>query len=349
MLAYRNSGQMDKARREKQELDKLQRPPEGEFTDFLKKLGEKPREAVKSVAVASGVLLFRRRYASRLPRHRQRGRPHAILSATAATRPNSTSSKPPAAASPSSTTTTTACPTSSSFPATAAATACTTTTATAISRTSRQRSVSTSSGWGQGVCAGDYDNDGYTDCSSLTGARTASIATCGGKRFEDVTAKAHLTQDRTRYNTGCAFLDYDRDGRLDLFVANYLKFDFATTPKPGANPYCFYRDMPVNCGPRGLPFDTNMLYHNKGDGTFEDVSGRSGIAEVTGHYALGVLTGDFNDDGLPDIYVACDQTPSLLYHQPGRRNVRGRGRAARRGVRRERPSAVRHGRGRGRL
>ena len=175
----------------------------------------------------------------------------------------------------------------------------------------------TSSGWGQGVCAGDYDNDGYTDLFVTYWGQNRLYRNLGGKRFEDVTAKVHLTQDRTRYNTGCAFLDYDGDGHLDLFVANYLKFDFATTPKPGANPYCFYRGMAVNCGPRGLPFDTNLLYHNRGDGTFEDVSERSGIAKVTGHYALGVLAVDLNDDGRPDIYVACDQTPSLLFINQG--------------------------------
>ena len=175
----------------------------------------------------------------------------------------------------------------------------------------------TSSGWGQGVCAGDYDNDGYTDLFVTYWGQNRLYRNVDGKRFEDVTAKTHLTQDRTRYNTGCAFLDYDGDGHLDLFVANYLKFDFETTPKPGANPYCFYRGMPVNCGPRGLPFDTNLLYHNKGDGTFEDVSERSGIAKVTGHYALSVLAQDVNDDGRPDIYVACDQTPSLLFMNQG--------------------------------
>ena len=175
----------------------------------------------------------------------------------------------------------------------------------------------TSTGWGQGVCAGDYDNDGYTDLFVTYWGQNRLYHNVDGKRFEDVTAKTHLTQDRTRYNTGCAFFDYDGDGRLDLFVANYLKFDFETTPKPGANPYCFYRGMPVNCGPRGLPFDTNLLYHNKGDGTFEDVSERSGIAKVTGHYALSVLAQDVNDDGRPDIYVACDQTPSLLFINQG--------------------------------
>lgn len=174
-----------------------------------------------------------------------------------------------------------------------------------------------SSGWAQGVCAGDYDNDGFTDLFVTYWGANHLYRNIGGKRFEDVTAAAHLTQNRIRYNTGCAFIDIDGSGRLDLFVANYLKFDPATTPKPGANPYCFYRGIPVNCGPRGLPFDRNILYRNNGDGSFTDISESSGIAEPEGHYSLGVLTGDFNEDGLPDIYVACDQTPSLLYINKG--------------------------------
>jgi enediyne biosynthesis protein E4 len=174
----------------------------------------------------------------------------------------------------------------------------------------------TRQGWAQGVCAGDYDNDGYTDLFVTYWGQNTLYRNVGGRRFEDVTAKVHLTQDRTRYNTGCAFIDYDNDGKLDLFVANYLKFDFDTTPKPGANPYCFYRGIAVNCGPRGLPFDHNILYHNDG-GVFHDVAEESGIAKVDGHYSLGVLTGDFNGDGLTDIYVACDQTPSILYINRG--------------------------------
>lgn len=170
-----------------------------------------------------------------------------------------------------------------------------------------------SSGWAQGVCAGDYDNDGYTDLFVTFWGGNHLYRNMAGKRFEDVTARAHLKQHRPRYNTGCAFVDMDRDGHLDLFVANYLKFDPASTPQPGANPYCYYRGIAVNCGPRGLPFDRNILYRNNGDGTFTDVSEKSGIAKPTGHYGLGVLTGDFNEDGWPDIYVACDQTPSLLY------------------------------------
>ncbi|MDQ2900278.1 MAG: CRTAC1 family protein, partial [Acidobacteriota bacterium] len=115
------------------------------------------------------------------------------------------------------------------------------------------------------------------------------------------------------YNTGCALLDYNLDGRLDLVVANYLQFSPTSTPEPGANPYCFYRGLAVNCGPRGLPFDRNILYRNNGDGTFSDVSASSGIAAPEGHYSLGILTADFDGDGWPDIYIAADQTPSLLY------------------------------------
>jgi hypothetical protein len=172
-------------------------------------------------------------------------------------------------------------------------------------------------GWAEGVCAGDYDNDGFTDLFVTYWGQNHLYRNIGGKRFEDVTERAHLKQDRVRYNTGCAFVDIDNDGKLDLFVANYLRFDPATTPHPGANPYCFYRGLAVNCGPRGLPFDRNILYRNNGDGTFSDISEASGVAAPVGHYSLGVLTGDFNEDGLTDIYVACDQTPSLLYINKG--------------------------------
>ncbi len=171
----------------------------------------------------------------------------------------------------------------------------------------------TRTGWGEGVCAGDFDNDGFIDLFVTYWGQNVLYRNVGGKRFEDVTARAGLIQDRRRYNTGCAFLDYDHDGRLDLFVANYLDFDPATTPKRGANPYCWYRNMPVNCGPRGLPFESNLLYRNLGDGKFGDVSAASGIGAPRGSYCLGALTGDFDGDGWPDIFVACDQTPSLLY------------------------------------
>ena len=174
----------------------------------------------------------------------------------------------------------------------------------------------TRDGWAQGVCAGDYDNDGFTDLLVTYWGQNSLYRNVGGRRFEDVTTKVHLTQERVRYNTGCAFVDFDNDGKLDIFVANYLKFDFNITPKPGANPYCFYRAIAVNCGPRGLPFDRNILYHNEG-GVFRDVSDESGVSKPDANYSLGVLTGDFNGDGLTDIYVACDQTPSILYINQG--------------------------------
>ncbi len=177
--------------------------------------------------------------------------------------------------------------------------------------------LSGASGWGQGVCAADFDNDGYTDLFITYWGQNRLYRNDRGARFVDVTERAGLKQDSVRYNTGCAFLDYDNDGHADLFVANYLKFDPATAPQPGENPYCFYRGMAVNCGPRGLPFDRNLLYRNNGDGTFTDVSATSGIAAPDQHYALGVLTADFNRDGRTDIYVACDRTPSLLYINQG--------------------------------
>ena len=168
-------------------------------------------------------------------------------------------------------------------------------------------------GWGQAACAGDYDNDGYTDLFVTYWGQNILYKNEGGKRFRDVTKEAGLLQDRTRYNLGCAFLDYDRDGRLDLFVANYLKFSFQETPKPGANAYCWYMGLPVNCGPRGLPFDRNILYHGNPDGTFTDVSEKSGIGGPSQNYCLSPLVGDFDGDGWPDIFVTSDQTPSLLY------------------------------------
>ena len=171
----------------------------------------------------------------------------------------------------------------------------------------------TRQGWAQGVCAGDYDNDGYTDLFVTYWGQNILYRNERGARFRDITAELGLQQDRVRYNTGCAFLDYDRDGRLDLFVSNYLKFSFEDTPKPGANPYCFYLGLAVNCGPRGLPFDRNILYHANRDGTFTDVSQPSGVAAPSQSYCLGALVSDFDDDGWPDVFVACDQTPSLLY------------------------------------
>ena len=164
------------------------------------------------------------------------------------------------------------------------------------------------SGWGQGVCAGDYDNDGFTDLFVTYWGTSVLYRNVGGRRFQEVRTLG------PRWSTGCAFLDYDRDGHLDLFVADYLVQDLKTAPLPGENPYCWYRGLAVSCGPRGLPFDTNQLFHNNGDGTFREVSEKSGVSAAKGRYSLAALVSDFDNDGWPDIYVACDQTPSILYH-----------------------------------
>lgn len=171
----------------------------------------------------------------------------------------------------------------------------------------------TADAWHQGVCSGDIDGDGRPELLFTRWGGLQLLHNDAGRRFTDITKSSGLEQSGpARYNTGCAFLDYDHDGDLDLIVANYLEFDFATTPPPGANPYCYYRGIAVNCGPRGLPFSRNLLYRND-NGHFTDVSVASKIATPQGHYALGVLTGDFDGDGWVDIYISCDQTPSLLY------------------------------------
>jgi len=168
------------------------------------------------------------------------------------------------------------------------------------------------SGWASSVCAGDYDNDGWTDLFLTYYGRNVLYRNNGG-RFEDTTTRAGLAQRDIRWGSGCSFVDIDRDGRLDLFVANYLRFDLATAPEPGSASNCLWKGIPVNCGPKGLPPDTNLLYRNRGDGTFEDVSSVSGIANVTGRYPMTALATDLDGDGWPDIYVACDSTAAILY------------------------------------
>lgn len=170
-------------------------------------------------------------------------------------------------------------------------------------------------GWGQGVCVGDYDNDGYDDLFVTYWGQNVLYHNNGNGTFTDVTAKAGLLQNGPlpRWNTGCAFVDYDKDGLVDLFVANYVDLDLAKTPAAGSGQFCQWKGIPVMCGPRGLPSGTNLLYHNNGDGTFSDVSASSGVSKAKGHYGFTALTGDFDNDGWPDIYVACDSTPSLLF------------------------------------
>ncbi len=168
-------------------------------------------------------------------------------------------------------------------------------------------------GWASGVCAGDYDNDGWIDLFVTYFGRNALYHNRGDGTFEDVTARAGLPTTGTRWGSGCSFFDYDRDGRADLFVANYLAFDLARVPEPGQGVNCLWKGIPVNCGPKGLPTDTNLLYHNEGGGRFKDVSVASGIAKVTGRYAMTAAAADFDGDGWTDVYVACDSTAAILY------------------------------------
>jgi enediyne biosynthesis protein E4 len=168
------------------------------------------------------------------------------------------------------------------------------------------------SGWGQGVCIGDYDNDGWEDLFITYFGKSVLYHNNGDGTFTDVSEKSGVAGSGKCWNTGCAFVDYDRDGKLDLFVANYIDMDLATAPIPDSGP-CLYKGIMVACGPPGLNGGKNILFHNNGDGTFTDVSQNSGILQANGTYGLGVLTGDFDNDGWPDIFVADDSTASCLY------------------------------------
>src|SRR5207253_2668387 len=169
------------------------------------------------------------------------------------------------------------------------------------------------SGWGQGVCVGDYDNDGWEDLYVTYYGKNRLYHNQGGV-FTGVGEKSGVAGLGKGWGTGCAFVDYDRDGLLDLVVANYVDLDLSTTPAPGERASCVWKGVPVMCGPRGLPGAKNILYHNVGGGKFENVSAKAHIDQTSGHYAFSVSTFDFDDDGWPDIYIACDSTPSILYH-----------------------------------
>ena len=168
-------------------------------------------------------------------------------------------------------------------------------------------------GWGQGVCVGDYDNDGWEDLYVTYYGKNRLYHNDHGV-FTEVAGKAGVAGSGKAWGTGCAFIDFNRDGRLDLFVANYVDFDLSTTPAPGEGTSCTWKGVPVMCGPRGLRGSKNILYENRGDGTFADATTKAHIDRTNGHFAFSVSTLDFDDDGWPDIYVACDSVPSILYH-----------------------------------
>jgi hypothetical protein len=180
-----------------------------------------------------------------------------------------------------------------------------------------EKSGLTYTGWGQGVCAGDIDNDSYTDLLITHWGQDVLFRNQRNGTFRDETQARGLALPVNGWGSGCSFIDYDRDGDLDLFVAHYIDFDPKRTPKPGESTLCTWKGYPVLCGPRGLPGETMSLFKNDGRGVFTDVSEKAGITGPKKYYGFTALSGDFDNDGWPDVYVACDSTPSLFYRNLG--------------------------------
>jgi len=172
-------------------------------------------------------------------------------------------------------------------------------------------------GWGQGVCAGDYDNDGRVDLFVTYYGRQVLYRNNGDGTFADVTRASGLSLPTPRWNTGCAFLDYNHDGRLDLFVSSYVDYGDAMRFAPGSRDNCFWKGLGVMCGPHGLAGSRNALYRGSADGTFTDVSEAAGVLKPSPAFGLTPLVLDADNDGWPDVYVANDSTASLLFHNNG--------------------------------
>ena len=172
-------------------------------------------------------------------------------------------------------------------------------------------------GWGQGVCVGDIDNHGYPDLFVTQWGQNVLYRNLGNGTFRDETEQRGLLLPKPRWSTGCAFIDFNRDGFLDLVVVHYVDFDMKHTPEPGEQTQCRWKGRPVMCGPRGLPPETISFYQNDGHGNFTDVSDPLHITGPKSYYGFTALTGDFDNDGWPDIFIACDSTASLYYHNLG--------------------------------
>jgi len=170
----------------------------------------------------------------------------------------------------------------------------------------------TRKGWGMGVAVADFDNDGKLDLFVTGYTGSVLYRNLGNCKFEDVTEKAGVRG--SGFMTGAAWGDYDRDGYVDLFVSRYTHLDLDKLPQFGSNKFCRFKGILVQCGPWGLEGESDFLYHNRGDGTFEEVSVKAGVHNDIGYYGLGVMWVDYDDDGWPDLLVANDSVPNYLYH-----------------------------------
>jgi hypothetical protein len=170
-------------------------------------------------------------------------------------------------------------------------------------------------GWGMGAAVGDYNNDGWQDIYVTCVGPNRLLKNNGDGTFTDVAQRAGVTDPR--WSAGASFVDFDNDGHLDLFVSNYVAFDFNNLPEFGRDKTCQFKGIAVQCGPRGLPGDGDSLYRNNGDGTFADVTKKAGVSDPNGYYGMGVISSDFDEDGLVDIFVANDSTPNFLYRNNG--------------------------------
>jgi len=176
-----------------------------------------------------------------------------------------------------------------------------------------QSSGLTRKGWGMGIAVADFDNDGILDMFVTGFGGSALYRGLGNCKFEDVTEKAGV--QGSGFMTGVAWADYDRDGHVDLFVARYVHLDINKLPEFGSNEkFCRYKGILVQCGPWGMEGESDLLYHNRGDGTFEEVSKKAGVDDPRHRYGLGVIWSDYDNDGWPDLYVANDAGPNFLYH-----------------------------------